>query len=389
MKVIKKLLWFGALALALTGITLSAGAITYCFFWAVLAVPAVCYAYIFYVIFSLKIYQKTEGRNMTSGSPSDFYITLQNEGWFAITSVQLQFFSSFSTISGITDDVVYELMPHQAIRKKTQLLCRYRGEYEVGVKRIIVRDFLGLFSIAFKMREPLDVIVAPARVSLLDQKGEQLLSVSERESRLRPNIPSMTVREYVPGDDPRLLHWNATAAAQKLMVREMTAEAKNRIAILVDKQRPAKKIGEYLPPENKIVEMTVALTEHYLKSRIPVDVYFLTDHVNCISVCDSTGFGTLYQAMIDYLFREDITSEGTISGLLAGGNMTGYKQILWIGYELSEGSLSLLRNAGGGEAGISAYLVEKEIQEAQVSQPDRDTTIIRIGWRSLITEVAV
>ena len=389
MRAAKRLLWVGALALALAGISLSAGAVTYCFFWAVLAIPVVCYVYIIYVIFFLKIYQKTEGRNMTSNTPSDFYITLQNEGWFPISSVQLLFYSSFSTISGLQDDEVYELMPHQAVRRKTQMLCKYRGEYEVGVKKVVIRDFLDLFSVTVKMREPLNVIVAPARASLEKVSGSELFRQNVRESILNKNAVAMTVREYVPSDDPRLVHWGATAASQKLMVRELTGEAKNRMAILVDKTRCSKDPALYLPPENKVVELVVALSYHCLQNRIPLDVYYLTDRKCCINVYDRTGFTTLYTAMTDYLFRRDIDQIQTIRGLCEGGSLAGYQQIIWIGADPGETGFSLLKQAGMGEPSILAYLVEKDRRESIATQADRDMTIIRTSEVSLLWEVTV
>ncbi|MBP5291310.1 MAG: hypothetical protein J6Y90_01660, partial [Lachnospiraceae bacterium] len=106
-------------ALSLVGISFYGGPITYIFFWTVLLIPIVSYLYIFCVIISLNIYQRTEGRDMVSGTPSEFYITLQNEGWFSFSSLRIIFFSSFSTISDIDDGAVYELPPHSSIDKKT------------------------------------------------------------------------------------------------------------------------------------------------------------------------------------------------------------------------------------------------------------------------------
>ncbi|MCR5282554.1 MAG: DUF58 domain-containing protein [Lachnospiraceae bacterium] len=387
MRAVKRLLWIGALALALTGISLSAGAVTYCFLWVVLAIPVVCYAYMICVIFTLKIYQKTEGRNMISNTPSDFYITLQNEGWLPVSSVQLLFYSTFSTISGLSDHEVYELMPHEAVRKKTQMLCKYRGEYKVGVKKIVIRDFLDLFSITVNMREPLNVIVAPARVSLEKENAGELLKQMDRESALNKQAIAMTVREYVPSDDPRLIHWGATATSQKLMVRELTGEAKNHIAILVDKQRPSGDPAGYLPPENKIVELVIALADHYLQNRIPVDVYYLTDRACRTNVNDNAGFTALYSAMTEYLFRTDTDQIMTIRALCENGSLAGCRQIIWVGFDPGENGLDLLRQAGLGEASILAYLVEKDRTENVVAQADRDTTIIRTSQVSLMWEV--
>ena len=180
----KRLILAALFVLSLIGISFYGGAVTYVFFWTVLLIPPLLYFYIFMVIINLKIYQKPDGRNMISGRPSDFYITLQNETFFSFSSLSIKFYSSFSTISDILEDVEYELPPHSRIQKKTKLLCRYRGEYEVGVKMITVRDFLGIFSVTYKIKEPLSVIVAPARLRLFDSFVVGEMTDADSENRI-------------------------------------------------------------------------------------------------------------------------------------------------------------------------------------------------------------
>ena len=76
-------LLLGAFVLSLVGITCYGGPVTYIFFWLVLAMPVISIVYILFVFTFIRYYQKTDGRNMTAGTPSDFYITLKNETFFA------------------------------------------------------------------------------------------------------------------------------------------------------------------------------------------------------------------------------------------------------------------------------------------------------------------
>ena len=65
--------------LSLAGITLYGGPVTYLFFFLVLLLPLSNALYILYVISSIRLYQETDGRDMTCSVPSDFYLTLSNE----------------------------------------------------------------------------------------------------------------------------------------------------------------------------------------------------------------------------------------------------------------------------------------------------------------------
>lgn len=51
---------------------------------------------------------------------------------------------------------------------------------------------------------------------------------------MRGSADLRAVREYVPGDEPRHVHWRATARTGRLMVRELYDPARPRFAVLLD-----------------------------------------------------------------------------------------------------------------------------------------------------------
>ena len=48
------------------------------------------------------------------------------------------------------------------------------------------------------------------------------------------------LRPYLPGDDPRMIHWRSSARAQLLTVREQEAEATHDVRIVLDRRRPSR-----------------------------------------------------------------------------------------------------------------------------------------------------
>ena len=302
-----------AFILSLVGISFYGGPVTYIFFWLVVFIPAICIVYITLVIIFIRYHQETNGRNMVSGTPSEFYITLQNPTWFSFSSVRLIFYSSFSTISGVDEDAVYELAPHSSIKKTTRLLCRYRGEYKVGIKAIVVRDFLGLFSVTWPIKEPLSVITAPALVRAEDL-GEEMIKVSSAfENPLNKTEAAIPVREYMSGDDMRFINWKASAVTQKLMVRERTGEEDSGVSIIMDPKRYDEAPICYLPSENKLIELTLALSLYYLEHFVPVDVICFHDEAKKLSVRNRPGFEELYNEMVHLPFREDCDIDGLMA----------------------------------------------------------------------------
>lgn len=270
-----RILWFALWILSLVGISFFGGALSYCFFALITSVPIISAIYLIFVYFSFRIYQETETKNVVVGQTYDFYFTLQNESFFSFSGIRVFFFSSFSTISGLDEGIEYELHPGTGIRKQTKLVCKYRGEYEVGVKRVEMQDCFRLFRITFKNPETLSVIVKPNMVHLTQIEEEDILLQTSKETVFNPLYPDAAVREYAPGDSLRYMHWNASAKEQKLLVKKQIGEEQNGISILMSLKRCSKNEKEYLPPENKVLETAIAFSLYYVKKSIPVQLYSL------------------------------------------------------------------------------------------------------------------
>ena len=145
-----RIIWLILYVLSIVFISFYGGVISYGSFAVLTLIPVVSILYIIFVIFRFRIYQKLDGRNPVCNNRSDFYFTLQNESFMIFSSVRVTFYSDYSTITGLDDRTEYELSPRSGIRKQTDLICRYRGEYEVGIRKITVTDPLRLFSISYR-----------------------------------------------------------------------------------------------------------------------------------------------------------------------------------------------------------------------------------------------
>ena len=131
--------------LSLVGISFYGGPVTYGFFAVMTLIPVILLIYLLLVLARFKIYQHFESKDIVSDHKIPFYFTLQNEDYFAFCAVRVRFYSDFSVIDGLSDDNEYELLPQSKIKKETGLVCKYRGEYNVGIKSVTLRDFLCVF----------------------------------------------------------------------------------------------------------------------------------------------------------------------------------------------------------------------------------------------------
>ena len=374
------------LAIALAGISFRGGPITYVFLFLVVLIPLSCLVYTGLVIFSLRIYQKTDGRGMTASVPSDFYITLNNEGLFSFSSVRMIFYSSFSTILGLDDAAVYELPPHSSVTRRTQLLCRYRGEYLVGIKEIEVKDYLGLFTVKYRIKEPLSVIVSPAMIELSGLKSRDDKTDFDRDSLADRTQPGITVREYVPGDSTKLLHHKASAVMQKPMVRELAGGEKNGVLIVMEADRRGRTTEEYLPLENRIIESVLALTLYYIRNNIPVDVAYLTDSVRLDAVRDHAGFESLYGVMCGYSFRDEGSTLRLLDGICFGGYDLKPREMIFVFNDIDDARSDLIDRINIAGVPARIYTVSKE-PGSEGASVDIRASVIRIGVKAPTEDV--
>ncbi|CAM3896375.1 DUF58 domain-containing protein [Smaragdicoccus niigatensis] len=97
-----------------------------------------------------------------------------------------------------------------------------RGVLTIGPARILRRDPIGIFSSETLLTEPTQVIVHP-HTTLLDPVTAGFLRDMDGDPTGRISDSTVAfhgLRDYIPGDDPRSVHWRSTARTGRLTVRE-------------------------------------------------------------------------------------------------------------------------------------------------------------------------
>lgn len=382
-RIILTVLWI----LSLVGISYYGGPVSYGFFAAVTIAPFISLLYTLIVLFRFKIYQDVNRKNVVAGSVSDFYITLQNEDLFTYSGVRITFYSPFSSISGIDENAEYELAPHSGIKKETSLMCRYRGEYEVGVKSIIIRDYLKIFRIIFKNREPFRVNVLPAVYKPVMLKTLENIDSASVDSAGGNTEPDVTVREYVPGDDIRKIHWKAVAATGKLLVRNTTGEEKQGIGVIMDPERYSQDPSDYLPLENKITEIVIALLHYLYSNGSSVSAYTFQTLLRSDLVKDADSFKEFYTFLSGYRFEKDSTSGKMLTQLISEGSLFSHRIVIAVLHKLTGEVTEAIRIMEMNGVVVIVYLVTDDEAETENARNVLHGKFFRIGTEDDLKEV--
>ncbi|CAB4963153.1 unannotated protein [freshwater metagenome] len=131
------------------------------------------------------------------------------------------------------------LAPYAHHRETVPLPALPRGVYVVGPVTYERTDPVGLVSRRFETGCAVELLVAPRVTDLsvfagglthdLDGATSQQLSMSD--------LAFHALREYVPGDDLRHVHWRSSAKAGELLVRQYHESHRGHVTVLVDADR--------------------------------------------------------------------------------------------------------------------------------------------------------
>ncbi|MBR6309262.1 MAG: DUF58 domain-containing protein [Lachnospiraceae bacterium] len=377
-----RFIWLFLFAASLVGISFYGGAVSYGFFFVMLFIPIVSLIYLLVVYLTFKIYERVDKGNIMAGETTPYYFTLQNEGFTGFSSIRVIFFSTFSKVLSIDDKREYELYPGEGIRKDTFLVCKYRGEYEVGIKRVEITDFFRLFLFSYKNKETVRLQIKPAIVHLNDLSGIDIDVLSYRDSTVNVSEPDLPVREYVAGDDVRRIHWKKTASTGSLMVRTITGEEKQGISIVIPGRRISEDEFVYIPCENRVLEAAVAVTLLFAGRNIPSDIYLTEGEP--VNVRNLEGFNYAYEQIANVSFDADFNEDLYYDRLLYSGNIARSKLAFFFVSSVPESLQVLFERLKKENVAVVCYVVGDFVDKRPDSQGIR---YINLPLEDKLTEV--
>ena len=148
---------------------------------------------------------------------------------------------------------------------------RRRGVFDVGPLEIERIDPFWLTVGRRRDSERSSVIVHPKIYDLVGPHGA--VRVVENESVLRratadPMSGFVSMREYVAGDDPRMIHWPTTARTGTLMVREHVEVRRPEFTVVLDTAPSAGTADDF----EEAVDVAATLSVHAIRTGLDVVV---------------------------------------------------------------------------------------------------------------------
>jgi hypothetical protein len=141
--------------------------------------------------------------------------------------------------AGLVDVALPPIGAHGTVRREVPVPTVRRGVLDVGPVTGVRQDPVGLVRREIIWTEREQVIVHPRTVAIPSTSTGLVRDLEgQATSDLSPSdIAFHAIREYMPGDDPRTIHWKSTAKTGALMVRQFEDTRRSHLVIALGVSR--------------------------------------------------------------------------------------------------------------------------------------------------------
>ena len=162
--------------------------------------------------------------------------------------------------------------PRKGYEDGQYLECLYAGRIEVDITSFVVYEPLHLFCLTGCGVRDGGVVAYPIPEAAPDEEIYSVVEGFPREEELNKRgtdyNPDYEIREYIPGDELKSIHWKLTAKQNRLMVRERLQSGKHKINVLLP-------LTDDRQENDALVDALYYLVGLLFEKEFPVQLYWL------------------------------------------------------------------------------------------------------------------
>ncbi len=207
-------------------------AVVYSFTAAVPVVDLVCFL-ISWISLDVRV---TEVSNVVSkGQPANVTVIIRNKGPISVPCAEISVSAPEEGSVLCKKNIAKTAVPaFTSVKTDIPASFRYCGAYTVGADEIAVYDFFRIFRLKKKISSETIITVLPNLIpsgghASFGESGES----SEKSASHNP-IEFGDIRQYIPGDSVKSIHWKLSAKSEELHVRKYTEEGGKKAVVLCD-----------------------------------------------------------------------------------------------------------------------------------------------------------
>lgn len=279
-------------------------------FYMVLCVPIADFAMVLYTYAFFRLSHDIDKRTVVKGQKVRYELSVVNPTILVFSPIRVYYTGDALLFqdSNLNESNTLNLYPFSRQDFKKEIICHYRGSYSVGVERVDITGFFGLFFLRYRGIETHKILVYPNIHELkpfnfkhvLSDASESIVSFDKFDKSIFSDV-----RAYQPGDSLNKIHWNLTARLGNFFTKEFEGNVNNAIKIMVNNESTALGFEKDIILEDYIVEGAVALSKYLLNNNTPLEMHW--HHYDNMKVYGKLpkDFGKFYEALAMMNFEHD------------------------------------------------------------------------------------
>ncbi|MCF2589743.1 DUF58 domain-containing protein [Prevotella hominis] len=262
-----------------------------------------------------------------------------------------------------------------------------RGVYSFGHVRVFASTPIGLVQRRFTLCQPCDVKVYPSYLMLtryeLLAMSNNLAEMGIKKIRKVGNHTEFEqIKDYVSGDDFRLINWRATARTSRLMVNVYQDERSQQVFNIIDKGRVMQQAFRGMTYLDYAINASLVLSYIAMRKGDKAGVVTFSDHFeDFVPASRRTGH---MQNILEMLYRQQTRfAESDYSALVAEVNQHITKRSLLILYTnfanriSMERQLPYLLQLNRRHRLLVVFFEDHEVKDYLATRPDSDEEYYR------------
>jgi uncharacterized protein (DUF58 family) len=204
--------------------------------------------------------------------------TLLNQGWAPALWAEIL---DQSTLPEYQVSRGVGVSAHDSIRWHTEAVCTRRGLFMLGPTQVQTGDPFGLYTVSISYQASTPLLVLPPIVSLPSIEvapGGRTGAGRPIPNAVDQTVSASSVREYMPGDSRRWIHWRVSAHRDDLFVRMFDGTPAGDWWILLDMDRHVQEGEGANATEEHGIILAASLADRGLRNRRAVGLTALGSH---------------------------------------------------------------------------------------------------------------
>lgn len=284
--------------------------ITSLFAYTLMVLPILSFFYMMCVYPKVTYEQMLSQEVVTKGESLSYILCMRNDSRWVCPCIEVEFYRSNSILQAYFQKKWITIGDREEKVYTYDVLCTHSGKYEMGIRQMYIQDFLGIFKLPYKVRQPYQVTVYPRILpiqafQLMRQSGDSL----NREKEVGQGDVNLFsgIRAYTYGDSMKQIHWKMSAKRQELLMKENGGMGVTSTNIVLDVSMPTDQAAVKLLLEDKLIECIVSVSYYYIQHSMPVQLIYHNQTLQAIEVDQIEDFQRLYEE-VSYI-KFDSTTE--------------------------------------------------------------------------------